>query len=96
MNSGIESSNQQLNKNQVVLLDKAQIALDTLPTKDQKEVIHVFNCLEKFPNCSNYFKVRAALKYIVIFKYEDGKITVIDIINHDLIKRLFETIKGVD
>jgi hypothetical protein len=34
MNSGIESNNQQLNNNQVVLLNKAQIALDALPTKD--------------------------------------------------------------
>lgn len=107
MNSGIESSNQQLNKNQVVLLDKAQIALDTLPTEVKKKVIHVLNCLEEFPNRSgirikkftsipNYFKVRAALKYIVIFKYEHGEVTITDIVNDDRLERLYGTLKGVN
>jgi hypothetical protein len=105
MNSGIESSNQQLNKNPVVLLDKAQIALDTLPTEDQKEVMRVLNCLEEFPNrsgirikkfTSNYFKARASLKYIVIFKYEHGEVTIIDIVNDDRLERLYGSLKGAN
>lgn len=106
MNSGIESSNQQLNKNQVVLLNKAEIALDTLPTEDQKKVIRVLDCLEEFPNCSviqtnklksipNSFIARAGLKYRVIFEFKDRQVTIVDIVNHDRLERFYQKLKEV-
>lgn len=103
MNLGLESSNQQFNRNQVVLLDKAQIALDTLPTDSKKQVIRVLNGLEEFPNCSaiqtnklksipNSFIARAGLKYRVIFKFQDGEVTIVDIVNHQRLERLYGTL----
>ncbi|MDB9474169.1 MAG: type II toxin-antitoxin system RelE family toxin [Dolichospermum sp.] len=104
MNSGIESNNQQLNNNQVVLLNKAQIALDALPTKDQGIVIRAINCLEEFPFCSqtqtyklkslpNYFIARAGIKYRIIFKFQDSEVTIIDIVNHDRLEKFYGSLK---
>ncbi|BAZ28815.1 hypothetical protein NIES4074_12500 [Cylindrospermum sp. NIES-4074] len=104
MNSGIESSNQQLNRNRVVLLDKAQIALDALQTRDQEKVIYAINCLEQFPDCSllkinkiksipNYFIARAGVKYRIIFKFQDREVTIVDIVNHDRLERLYGSLK---
>jgi len=103
MNSGIESNNQQLN-NQVVLLNKAQIALDALPTKDQATVIRAMNCLEEFPFCSqtqtyklksipNYFIARAGIKYRIIFKFQDREVTIVDIVNHDRLEKFYGSLK---
>ena len=106
MNSGIESNNQQLNNNQVVLLNKAQIALDALPTRDQGTVIRAMNCLEEDPFCSqtqtyklkslpNYFIARAGIKYRIIFKFQDSEVTIIDIVNHDRLEKFYGSLKEV-
>ncbi|UKO97654.1 type II toxin-antitoxin system RelE family toxin [Nostoc sp. UHCC 0870] len=103
MNSGIESNNQQLKKNQVVLLDKARISLDTLQNKNKEEVIRAIHSLEEFPNFStiqihqlksipNYFIGRAGI-YRIIFDFKPGEITIIDIINHDRLEILYSSLK---
>ncbi|AFZ56102.1 hypothetical protein H6G54_06345 [Anabaena cylindrica FACHB-243] len=104
MNLGIESNNQQLNRNKVALLDKAQISLDALQTKDQEKVIRVINYLENFPDCSmlkinriksvpNYFIARAGVKYRIIFKFQDVEVTIVDIVNHDRLERLYGSLE---
>jgi mRNA-degrading endonuclease RelE of RelBE toxin-antitoxin system len=104
MNSGLESNNQQLNNNQVVLLNKAQIALDALPSKEQGKVIRAINCLEEFPFCSqtqtyklkslpNYFIARAGIKYRIIFKFQDREVTIVDIANHDRLEKFYGSLK---
>jgi hypothetical protein len=52
INSRLDASKQQLSKNQVVILDKAQIAIDTLPKQEQENTINIINCLEYFPDCA--------------------------------------------
>ena len=47
-----ESNNQQPNKNEIVLDDNAQIALDALPTQEKEKISHAISYLEKFPDCS--------------------------------------------
>ncbi|MDZ8051452.1 MAG: type II toxin-antitoxin system RelE family toxin [Aulosira sp. ZfuVER01] len=102
MNLGIESSNQQLKKNQVVFLDKAQIALDALQTEDQAKVIDVINCLEEFPDCSlvktnklksipNYFIARSG-RYRIIFEFKPEQITIVDIVNHNRLEILYSSL----
>lgn len=104
MNVDIESNNQQLMKSKVTLLNKAQIALDALPTKDQEKATHVINCLEEFPNCAtvethklkfipNYFIARAGVKYRIIFQFQDQEVTIFDIVNHDRLERLYRNLK---
>ncbi|MEH2433485.1 MAG: hypothetical protein V7K25_04400 [Nostoc sp.] len=99
----VESNNQQLNKNQVVLLDKAQIALDALQTKEQETIINAINCLENFPDCSvlqianlssipNYFIARQG-KYRIIFKFKPEEVTIVDIVNSDRINILYGSLK---
>lgn len=106
MNIDIESNNQQLIRNNVILLDKAQISLDALPKEIQKKATHVINCLEEFPNCStvkttklkfvpNYFIAEAGLKYRIIFQFQDQEVTIFDIVNHDRLERLYGKLKEV-
>ncbi|QSJ18425.1 hypothetical protein JYQ62_06505 [Nostoc sp. UHCC 0702] len=103
MNSGIESNNKQLKRNQVVLLDKAQIALDALQPQDKEKVIRGINCLEEFPFCSslqtdklrsipNYFIARLGI-YRIIFEFQPGKITIVDLVNHDRLEILYGSLK---
>lgn len=103
MNSGIESNNQQLKGNHLVLLDKAQIALDALQPQDKENVIHAINCLEEFPFCSslqtdklrtipNYFIARSGI-YRIIFEFQSGKVTIVDIVNHDRLQILYGSLK---
>jgi Holliday junction resolvase len=47
-----ESKNQQLNKNEIVLDDNAQIALEALPTQEKEKISNAISYLEKFPDCS--------------------------------------------
>ncbi|AFZ26247.1 cytotoxic translational repressor of toxin-antitoxin stability system [Cylindrospermum stagnale PCC 7417] len=99
----IESNNQQLKTNQIVLLDKAQIALDALPTKYQKKVTHAISCLEKFPDCSplqfanlssnpNYFIAPIGI-YRVIFEFQPGEVTIVDIVNHDRLEMFYGSLE---
>ncbi|MBK1987876.1 hypothetical protein A0J48_010050 [Sphaerospermopsis aphanizomenoides BCCUSP55] len=99
----IESNNQQLKKNQVVLLDKAQIAIDALPTQDQGKISHAISCLEKFPDCSevevsklssipNYFIAKVGI-YRIIFEVKSEKLTIIDIVNFNRIEMLYGSLE---
>ncbi|MEH1904150.1 MAG: hypothetical protein V7L04_22755 [Nostoc sp.] len=99
----VESNNAQLKTNQVILLDKAQIALDTLQGKEQKKIIHAINSLEKFPNCSplqianlssnpNYFIARQG-KYRIIFEFKPEEVTIVDIVNHERLNILYGSLK---
>jgi mRNA-degrading endonuclease RelE of RelBE toxin-antitoxin system len=101
--SSIESNNQQLKRNQVVLVGKAQIALDTLPTKDQEKVAHAISCLENFPSCSplqfanlssspNYFIASVGI-YRVIFEFQPGEVTIVDIVNHDRLEMFYRSLE---
>lgn len=103
MNSSIEYNNQKLKRNQVVLLDKAQIALDALQLQDKEKIIRVINCLEEFPFCSslqahklrdiaNYFIARAGI-YRIIFRFQSGEVTIVDIVNHDRLEILYGSLK---
>ena len=100
MNSGIESNNQRLNNNQVVLLDKAQIALDALPTQEKEKISYAISCLENFPDCSeievsqlnsssdNDFIAKVGI-YRIIFEFQPEKVTIIDIVNYKRIEMLY-------
>ncbi|MBC1235828.1 type II toxin-antitoxin system RelE/ParE family toxin [Nostoc sp. 2RC] len=103
MNSSIEYNNQQLKRNRVVLLDKAQIAFDTLQPQDKENIICVINCLEEFPFCSsvqahklrdvpNYFMAREGI-YRIIFRFQPGEVTIVDIVNHDRLEILYGSLK---
>ena len=98
-----ESNNQQLNKNQIVLLDKAQIAIDALPIQEQGQISHAINCLEKFPDCSeievaelssipNYFTALVGI-YRIIFEIQSKKVTIIDIVNYNRIEMLCSSLE---
>ncbi|OUL37084.1 hypothetical protein BV372_04135 [Nostoc sp. T09] len=102
MNLGIDSSNQQLNKNKVVFLDKARIALDALQNDEQAKVMHVINCLEEFPNSSlvkinqlksipNYFIARSGI-YRIIFEFKPEQITIVDIVNRNRLEMLYSSL----
>ncbi|TYQ30848.1 type II toxin-antitoxin system RelE family toxin [Pseudanabaena sp. UWO310] len=89
--------------NKVVLLDKAQISLDSLQKQDYLRVIKTIESLATFPfNTSlqvhklhlkeNYFLARAGLKYRLIFQCQDDEIIVTDIVNHDRLQRLYGSI----
>lgn len=47
-----ESKNQQVNENEIILDDNAQIALDALPTQEKEKISYAISCLENFPDCS--------------------------------------------
>ncbi|WP_290601046.1 hypothetical protein [Anabaena sp. AL93] len=95
-----DSKNQQLNKNEIVLDDNAQIALDTLPTQEKYKISHAISCLEKFPDCSeievsqlnsssdNDFIAKVGI-YRIIFEFQSKKVTIIDIVNYKRIEMLY-------
>ncbi|MCM0589855.1 MAG: hypothetical protein HEQ19_12350 [Gloeotrichia echinulata CP02] len=106
MNSGIEFNHQHLKINKVVLLDKAQISLDSLPSQEQEKVIRAINSLEEFPNCSqiqihqlksisNYFMARAGI-YRIIFDFQPGELKIVDIVNHERLEILYSSLQEAE
>ncbi|MBS9388529.1 MAG: hypothetical protein HEQ33_06365 [Dolichospermum sp. WA123] len=95
-----ESNNQQPNKNEIVLDDNAQIALDALPTQEKEKISHAISYLEKFPDCSeievsqlnsssdNDFIAKVGI-YRIIFEVQPKKVTIIDIVNYKRIEMLY-------
>lgn len=95
-----ESNNQQPNKNEIVLDDNAQIALDALPTQEKEKISHAISYLEKFPDCSeieayqlnsssdNDFIAKVGI-YRIIFEVQPKKVTIVDIVNYNRIEILY-------
>ncbi|OBQ11615.1 MAG: hypothetical protein AN490_05660 [Anabaena sp. AL09] len=95
-----ESKNQQVNKNEIILDDNAQIALDALPTQEKEKISHAISYLEKFPDCSeievsklnsssdNDFIAKVGI-YRIIFEVQPEKVTIIDIVNYKRIEMLY-------
>jgi len=95
-----ESKNQQVNKNEIILDDNAQIAFDTLPTQEKEKISHAISYLEKFPACSevevsnlnsspdNDFIAKVGI-YRIIFEFQPKKVTIIDIVNYKRIEMLY-------
>lgn len=95
-----ESKNQQVNKNETVLDDNAQIALDVLPTQEKEKISYAISCLENFPDCSeievsklnsssdNDFIAKVGI-YRIIFEFQSKKVTIIDIVNYKRIEMLY-------
>jgi len=95
-----ESNNQQLNENEIVLDDNAQIALDALPTQEKEKISHAISYLEKFPDCSeievsklnsssdNDFIAKVGI-YRIIFEVQSKKVTIVDIVNYKRIEMLY-------
>ncbi|MBX9256454.1 hypothetical protein H1Q63_21440 [Desmonostoc muscorum CCALA 125] len=100
----VELNNQQFQKNQVIVIDKAKIALDALPTQEQEKIIDAINSLEKFPDCSklqvanlnssipNYFIARQG-KYRIVFEFKGQEVTIVDIVNYDRLKTLYGSLE---
>ena len=95
-----ESNNQQLNKNEIILDDNAQIALDALPTQGKEKISHAISYLEKFPNCSEIevskldsisgnFIAKSGI-YRIIFEVQSEKVTIVDIVNYNRIEMAFK------
>ncbi|MBS9384212.1 MAG: hypothetical protein HEQ24_08210 [Dolichospermum sp. BR01] len=95
-----ESNNQQLNKNEIILDDNAQIALDALPTQEKEKISHAISYLEKFPNCSEIevskldsisgnFIAKSGI-YRIIFEVQSEKVTIVDIVNYNRIEMAFK------
>ncbi|AFW95130.1 MULTISPECIES: hypothetical protein [Nostocales] len=95
-----ESKNQQVNKNEIILDDNAQIALDALPTQEKEKISYAISCLENFPDCSeievsqlnsssdNDFIAKVGI-YRIIFEVQPKKVTIIDIVNYKRIQMLY-------
>ena len=95
-----ESKNQQVNKNEIILDDNAQIALDALPTQEKEKISHAISYLEKFPDCpeievpnlnsspDNDFIAKVGI-YRIIFEFQPKKVTIIDIVNYKRIEILY-------
>lgn len=95
-----ESKNQQVNKNEIILDDNAQIAFDTLPTQEKEKISYAISCLENFPDCSeiefsklnsssdNDFIAKVGI-YRIIFEFQPKKVTIIDIVNYKRIEMLY-------
>ncbi|MBO1062515.1 MAG: hypothetical protein HEQ14_16685 [Aphanizomenon flos-aquae CP01] len=95
-----ESKNQQVNKNEIILDDNAQIAFDTLPTQEKEKISYAISCLENFPGCSeiefshlnsspdNDFIAKVGI-YRIIFEVQPEKVTIIDIVNYKRIEMLY-------
>ena len=95
-----ESKNQQVNKNEIIVDDNAQIALDALPTQEKEKISHAISYLEKFPDCSeievsnlnsssdNDFIAKVGI-YRIIFEFQSKKVTIIDIVNYKRIEMLY-------
>ncbi|MDB9309305.1 hypothetical protein PN471_11810 [Aphanizomenon sp. CS-733/32] len=95
-----DSKNQQPNKNEIVLDDNAQIALDALQTQEKEKISYAISCLEKFPDCSevevsklnassdNDFIAKVGI-YRIIFEVQPKKVTIIDIVNYKRIEMLY-------
>ncbi|MFN7852076.1 MAG: hypothetical protein ACK5OU_08975 [Dolichospermum sp.] len=95
-----ESKNQQVNKNEIILDDNAQIALDALPTQEKEKISYAISCLENFPDCSeievsklnsssdNDFIAKVGI-YRIIFEVQPEKVTIIDIVNYKRIEMLY-------
>jgi mRNA-degrading endonuclease RelE of RelBE toxin-antitoxin system len=95
-----ESKNQQVNKNEIILDDNAQIALDALPTQEKEKISYAISCLENFPDCSeievsqlnsssdNDFIAKVGI-YRIIFEFQPEKVTIIDIVNYKRIEMLY-------
>jgi mRNA-degrading endonuclease RelE of RelBE toxin-antitoxin system len=95
-----ESKNQQVNKNEIILDDNAQIALDALPTQEKEKISHAISYLEKFPDCpeievpnlnsspDNDFIAKVGI-YRIIFEVQPEKVTIIDIVNYKRIEMLY-------
>lgn len=95
-----ESKNQQVNENEIILDDNAQIALDALPTQEKEKISYAISCLENFPDCSeievsklnsssdNDFMAQVGI-YRIIFEFQPEKVTIIDIVNYKRIEMLY-------
>jgi mRNA-degrading endonuclease RelE of RelBE toxin-antitoxin system len=95
-----ESKNQQANKNEIILDDNAQIALDALQTQEKEKISYAISCLENFPDCSeievsklnsssdNDFIAKVGI-YRIIFEFQSKKVTIIDIVNYKRIEMLY-------
>ncbi|HLP87249.1 MAG TPA: hypothetical protein VK184_01415 [Nostocaceae cyanobacterium] len=101
MTPEVESNQQQVKKNEVVLLYKAQIAIDTLPKQQQEKITQIINCLEYFPHCSqveykslksmmNYFLAKVGI-YRIVFEFNNDKVTIVEIVNYERIKLLYNS-----
>ncbi|MFM6281733.1 MAG: type II toxin-antitoxin system RelE family toxin, partial [Dolichospermum sp.] len=98
--SETESKNQQVNKNEIILDDNAQIALDALPTQEKEKISYAISCLENFPDCSeiefsnlnsspdNDFIAKVGI-YRIIFEVQSKKVTITDIVNYKRIEMLY-------
>ncbi len=95
-----ESKNQQVNKNEIILDDNAQIALDALPTQEKEKISYAISCLENFPDCpeievsklnsssDNDFIAKVGI-YRIIFEVKSEKVTIVDIVNYNRIEMLY-------
>lgn len=94
-----KSDNKQINKNEIVVDDNAQIALDTLPTQEKEKISHAISDLKKFPDCSEIEVSKLASSpdnfiakvgiYRIIFEVKSKKVTIIDIVNYKRIEMLY-------
>lgn len=106
MNSSLEINNPKTQKNRIVFLDKAQIAIDFLPSKDKEQIINTIKCLEDFPVCTkakiyklnpsipNHFVARGAGDYRIVFKSQDKEITIVDVVSRSRLEFLFGSSKN--
>ncbi|BCL39105.1 hypothetical protein [Nostoc sp. MS1] len=94
----------QIERNEIVIQKKAQIAIDALEHQEKENIIDAIHCLEEFPDCSliqthklesTPYLLASTGKYKIIFTFEPGKITVIDIVNYERIENLFGSVKEV-
>jgi mRNA-degrading endonuclease RelE of RelBE toxin-antitoxin system len=106
MNSSLKINNPKSQKNRIVLLDKAQIAIDFLPSKDKEQIINTIKCLEDFPvhtkskiyklnpSIPNHFIARGAGDYRIVFKSQDKEITIVDVVSRNRLESLFGSSKN--
>ncbi len=86
----------------VELVDRARIAIDNLQQRDQEKVVATIEILENYPEdprlqrkvykikkLQDYYVAQAGMKYRIIFTLSDDQITIVDIVHHDRLERLF-------
>jgi len=87
----------------VELTDRAKIALDHLPPNDVKQALRMISFLKDFPNGvglkGKYHKLsgvdermylgRASPQFRIVFRVIGEMVSVLDIVHHDRLERLF-------
>lgn len=106
MNSSLKINNPPSQKNRIVFLDNARIAIDFLPSKDKEQIVNTVKCLEDFPVCTkakiyklnpsvpNHFIARGRGDYRIVFKSQDREITIVDVVSRSRLEFLFGDAKN--